>query len=487
MRSLLLALVLACSCYGTAISQTLFTYGTHQITKDEFLRAYNKNNTAAKNDEQAYRDYLQLYTKFKLKVQAALDQRLDTLPSQKAELQNFRQQVLPSFLDADGFMQQMVDEAFDRSQKDLHLAHIYIPIVNADSASAKKKADEAYAELHAGGDFSTVAIKFSGDPAVKINKGDLGYITVFTLPYAMETVAYTTAVGQFSTPFKSKTAYHIFKVVGDRPSIGRMRIAQIFLAFPPDATEAVKMQRKKTADSLYASLRKGAAFDKLAEKFSQDNASYLNGGVMPEFGAGRFDGAFEEAVFALDHDSAVSMPIAGRDGYHIVKRINHISIPKSKDDPYFASLKQQTYNDSRRELSRQMMVRNMYMRLGVKRQPINTAHVMAYADSASMNKKRPKFNDANAQTPLFVVDGKQYSVNDWLKFLKTVRGYNEENQIVLDSAQLNAYLDRLVTETYQNNLEKFNPEFARQMSEFKEGNLLFRSDATQCLGQGREG
>ena len=73
--------------------QSLFTYGKNAVSKDEFLRAYNKNKTDDGNKEQAMRDYLDLYIKFKLKVQAAKDMHLDTPPSLKSDLQNFRSQV----------------------------------------------------------------------------------------------------------------------------------------------------------------------------------------------------------------------------------------------------------------------------------------------------------------------------------------------------------------------------------------------------------
>ena len=63
----------------TAYSQTLFTYGTHSVSKDEFIKAFSKNNTEEKPGARSYRDYLDLYINFKLKVQAAHDRKLDTL------------------------------------------------------------------------------------------------------------------------------------------------------------------------------------------------------------------------------------------------------------------------------------------------------------------------------------------------------------------------------------------------------------------------
>src|SRR5215831_18138920 len=104
---------------GHVTAQPLFTYGNKSVSKEEFLKAYNKNNTNEKTNEKALRDYLDLYTKFKLKVQAAYDLKLDTLPSQQAELQNFRSQLIQNYLNDESSMNFLIDEAFDRSQKDI--------------------------------------------------------------------------------------------------------------------------------------------------------------------------------------------------------------------------------------------------------------------------------------------------------------------------------------------------------------------------------
>jgi peptidyl-prolyl cis-trans isomerase SurA len=56
-----LYLLLVCSaCAASTFSQTLFTYGTYSVSKDEFLKAYNKNKTPAEDKEKALREYLGL-------------------------------------------------------------------------------------------------------------------------------------------------------------------------------------------------------------------------------------------------------------------------------------------------------------------------------------------------------------------------------------------------------------------------------------------
>ena len=59
----------------TSKSQTLFTYGTHEVSKSEFLEAYNKNPDTTGDKQQKMHDYLNLYINFRLKLQAAYDEK----------------------------------------------------------------------------------------------------------------------------------------------------------------------------------------------------------------------------------------------------------------------------------------------------------------------------------------------------------------------------------------------------------------------------
>jgi peptidyl-prolyl cis-trans isomerase SurA len=74
-------------------SQSLFTYGANEVSKDEFIRAYNKNITQTENKEKALREYLDLYSKFKLKVTAAKELKLDTAEQLKYDMMNFRNRL----------------------------------------------------------------------------------------------------------------------------------------------------------------------------------------------------------------------------------------------------------------------------------------------------------------------------------------------------------------------------------------------------------
>ena len=149
MKKIYLLIALACS-HAAVFSQTVFTYGPHAVSKDEFLRAYNKNNSPVTDKESSLREYLDLYSNFKLKVKAAEELRLDTLPQIQYDITNFRQQVEENYMSDEKGTNKLLDEAFIRSQKDLHVLHFSIPVpeIKADSQIAHRQIEAAYTALN---------------------------------------------------------------------------------------------------------------------------------------------------------------------------------------------------------------------------------------------------------------------------------------------------------------------------------------------------
>jgi peptidyl-prolyl cis-trans isomerase SurA len=468
-------LVLLFLCFSsTLMAQTLFTCDGRSVSKDDFLKAYNKNNPGEKTTEKTYREYLDLYIRYKLKVRAAYDMQLDTLPAQRADLQNFRSQVADSYLKDETSLDKLVNEVFIRGQKDIHLAHIFIALPaseSSDTASAYEKAMDAYNALKRGRKFSEAAVLWSEDPSVKGNGGDIGYITVFTLPYELETLAYSTPAGQVSKPYRSKGGYHIFKNLGERRSLGRMRASQILVSIPPGAGAAVREESRQKADSLYMALQKGADFAQLAKSFSGDNLSYQSGGEMPEFSVGRYDPAFEAAAFGLDRDGAISRPVATTYGYHIIKRLSRAPWPGELNEETVAQLKQQINNDARADISRQALLKRIYQQTGMKRADIPEAELWAFTDSIMVNTGLNSYRSLSYSTVVLSFPEQQYAVQNWLDYARTIkasRGRNIRNKTLFEQ-----YVGRMAMDYYRNHLEQYNKDFAFQLTEFKEGNLLF--------------
>ena len=459
---------------ATTAAQTLFTYGTDSVSVQDFLTAYQKNNATA-NTEGAKREYLQLYIASRLKIKEARERGYETLPHMQAEIKNLREQILPAYLKDEEAVEKLTREAHARAQKDMELSHIFISLTGdgiANAAEAKIKADEAFAQLQAGKPFADVARRFSDDPSAKDNGGKVGYITAFTLPYELEGVAYATTTGQFSKPYLSKRGYHIFRNDGERKALGRMRIAQILLLFPPDADAATEAVLKKKADSIYARLLKGDDFAKLATQFSEDAVSAQAGGLLPEMGVGQYSADFEKVVYGLPKDGALSTPFKTAHGYHIVKRISHL--PVTADEKGLQAIREKVESSEDRMATMQAALTQKIIKSGAyKKEAFQPAELWAYSDSVLDGKKGAKPFTLQEATTLFTIGETEATVEDWISFAQIARYKSDGTGIKPYAEEWEAFEQSVALEHYKENLEMYNAAFRQQLEEFKEGSLFF--------------
>ncbi len=467
-----------------ASSQTLFTYGKDSVRVKDFLQAYNKNNTSARTAK-AMQEYLDLYIASRLKIKEAQGMRYDTLPQMIADVDNLRKQILPMYEKDQETVNKLTEEAFMRSQKDIHLAHIFIGFANEggirDTIAARKKAMEAMQQLARNVSFSEVATKYSDDPSVKDNGGDLGYITVFTLPYQLENLAYKTPAGKTSLLYRSEAGYHIFKNLGERKALGKIKGAQILIAFPPETNEAQKRVAKKLADSLFLRISKGDDFGKLATKFSGDIISAAANGTIPDFGVGQYDAPFENAFFRLK-DGAVSKPFLTQHGYHIVKRIKAEPVSATRTALVMQAMKEKTEQSDRINSSKYVLIKKVFQQAGYKKLPYKEADLWAYTDSL-FNSKQPSMPiHLSGNTPIFTLGNDTTLAADWITFAQTAR-YKDDGSGFKPYPQVwDEFIDNSAMNYYTDNLENFSPEFKSQMAEFKEGNLFFEIMQRQIWG-----
>lgn len=469
---------------SSAVSQTLFTYGKEAVSKEEFLRAFEKNNIASTGSsrEKDIRNYLELYTRFKLKVKEAYAMQLDTIVGQQSDVLTFRKQIEEPYMTDNVELKRLTDEAFERSQKDIRLAHIFIPyrmefisnplahlpLTSADSLLALKRANEAYEKIMKGEDFGNVAIAYSADPSAVSSKGDIGFITVFTLPYNLENVAYSLLPGKVSAPFRSSAGYHIFKNLEERPAIGTMKVSQILIAFDPNGSPANKAYAKKLADSLYGLLARGAAFNKMAVKYSYDKLTNVAGGLMPPVGVGMYEKTFEDAVFSLKKNGELSRPFETQNGFHIVKRLEYSPVLKNAKDAY-SSIKSAVDKDKRSNLARKSFENKVKEITGMKKTNFNFSDLWKYTDS-SIRKGALSTPTLNANSVLLEFPKEKFTISDWLRFasgsplLTSAEKYPEAWE---------EFETGKAIEYYRRHLDEYSPEFSAQFKEFMEGNLLF--------------
>jgi peptidyl-prolyl cis-trans isomerase SurA len=107
-------------------NDVLIRIGSHEVSKAEFERIYNKNNRNLmdESDVKSPEDYLDMYINFKLKVIEALNLQMDTISSFKTELSGYRQDLAAPYLTDMKYDEEMVRKLYDRMTREISASHI---------------------------------------------------------------------------------------------------------------------------------------------------------------------------------------------------------------------------------------------------------------------------------------------------------------------------------------------------------------------------
>lgn len=198
----------------------LMTVNGKPVTRSEFEYSYNKSNGENVVDRKSVKEYVDLFINYKLKVEAALDAKLDTMESFRKEFANCRdQQIRPSFVDKDDVEGQAKKVYNDYRQRVdgngglVKPAHILVMLRQktdkAKVAAAKVRIDSIYNALQAGADFGDMARRLSDDKGTAQQGGELPWIEKGQTFKEFETQAYSLQKGQMSKPFESPAGWHI--------------------------------------------------------------------------------------------------------------------------------------------------------------------------------------------------------------------------------------------------------------------------------------
>src|ERR1035437_5665249 len=98
------------------------------VLKSEFEYIYNKNNTNNSLDKKTLDEYVDLFINFKLKVEEARTQGIDTTKSFITELAGYRSQLTKPYLTDSKVDDAILHEAYDRSKEDVDVSNILIRI-----------------------------------------------------------------------------------------------------------------------------------------------------------------------------------------------------------------------------------------------------------------------------------------------------------------------------------------------------------------------
>ena len=458
----------------------LFTVDGKPVNVSEFNYIYTKTNGAkADFSKVSVMEYLDLYTRFKMKVARAKEMRLDTIPALIEELAGYRRQLADSYLTDREVSDKLVKEAYDRMLKDINVSHILIKIEKNDTLNAYKSIQEVKSRLSKGEKFEAVAKAMSQDETSKDNGGLIGYLTAM-LPegfYSFETAIYTTPVGKTTGIVRSPMGYHIIKVNAERPARGEIEVAHILIRTKRDGLE--QPDAKVRIDKLYSDLKSGKAFEELATRYTEDQNSQSKAGYLGFFGIGRYEVGFEDAAFALAKDGDYTQPYESSLGWHIIRRIS-----KKDIEPYDvikSRLKARIQRDSRYELAREAMVERIKKEAKFTEGVATRDKFIGTLDSSFLTYAYRMPDNASSEK-LLSFDGATTTVADWANWLG-----ESANKRINYSMQYNNNVSEVAKKLYsefvvekalgyeETQLDKKYPDFKNLMREYEEGILLFEA------------
>lgn len=468
-KKLLLTLSVA-GITGIAGAQTLFIVNNKPVSKQEFLTAFNKNPDTAGSRAQKLREYLDMYINFKLKLQQAYDERLDGKEEFKDEARNFKKQLTENYINEQANIGQLVHEAFVRTQKDILLAEVFVA-TGTDTAASRAKINNAIDALKAGKSFDDVTTTFTTDEALKLQKGSLGYITAFTLPYEVENIVYGLKPGEYSGVYRSGIGYHIFKNVSERPAAGKRKVQQLLVPVTEGFTAEEKLAAKHRADSVYQLLLKGASFDDMVDQFSSPVQGMQPKGITT-VGVGMYSADFENKVFGLAKPGDITAPFETSYGYHIVKLLSLQPIVTKEDDVVnTAALQQLIESSDRLNIAKNNLTQKWQVLTGYKKAVYDEQDLWRYTDSALTHKNKITYKAITGQTVLFTFKKQNITASDWVTYLQFIQQGGSPQKTY--PSLFKDFITQSIGDYYRNHIEDYNAAIGAQMREFNEANLLF--------------
>jgi peptidyl-prolyl cis-trans isomerase SurA len=443
------------------------------VSKSEFEYIYNKNNSNNSLDKKTLDEYVDLFVNFKLKVEEAKAQGLDTTKSFINELAGYRSQLTKPYLTDAKVDESVLQEAYNRLKEDVEVSHILIRIQQnaspADTLAAWKKIN-AIAKRIEKEDFAKVAKEVSEDESAKENNGYIGWVSAFRTVYPFETMAYNTKPGTISKPVRTAFGYHIVKVQGRRESQGEILVAHI-MRFTEQGNDEKNKSAKFKIDSIYDRVKAGDDFGKLANDLSDDRGSATKNGELPWFGAGRMIPEFENAAFALKNKGDMSAPIQSAYGWHIIKLIDRKGIES------FESMKEDLQSKVKRDERASLGLKSFVAKLKSDYKfTTNNESVKEYyslLDKKTLTDSVFQLEAAKLAKPIMTIAAKSFTQSDFTQFLKANSYTDKTAAADIIDEKYAAFAEKEILAYEDSQLEKKYEDFRFLMQEYHDGILLF--------------
>lgn len=284
--------------FGGSKDDVLLIVHDREITKNEFLYHFHKNNQDV--NKQNIAEYLELFINFQLKLVQAREERMHHNIGFINELTEYRLLLAAPYLTDKEKEQEFVLEASERLNFELNASHILVKIdpdvPPEDTITAYSKAILIRNRILDGEPFEQLALVISDDPMATKNSGNLGYFTAFQSEYPFETAAYNMKPGEISIPVRSHYGYHIILLNDKRKNLEKQKTGHEIINL---ISEAKDERTQMIEDSFVEKLKRDWSFAENLDALEiiyelADERVYKGNWIAP---ASR---SFDETLFFID-------------------------------------------------------------------------------------------------------------------------------------------------------------------------------------------
>ena len=489
--------MVAVLCAGTLFAQNnnsvLVKVGEEKVTKEAFLNAYQKNNVLSEATEKDLREYLNLYTKYRMKVQEAQMLKMDTSEAFIRELSSYESQSAQQYLVDTEVSEQLLEEAFERAKVQVRASHILIECSPSaspkDTLAAYHKIMEIREKIMKGMNFNEAAYLYSEDKSARDfvnpqtkrvqhgNRGELGFFSVLDMIYPFECAAFSTPVGEVSMPVRTQFGYHLVYVQEKVPAMSRIYLSQIFIADTLALSNVVRPDVQAKIREIQRRLNDGSSsFEELVKEFSDDVATKENGGAMLPFSPSKRPGNYVSAAIHLK-PGEVSDPVPTFMGWHFLKLDSIFYVNMNEEGRYL--LKNRLSRDPRSHKSQDSFIAKLkkeynYEESGKKaamkffKKNVPAEYFFSTTENAETLKGIQKLK------PMCTFADAQLSAQQFAHYFSRFKGINLKGTV---EEFLNSVFPNFVTENlmlYEKvHLKSKYPEYRDLIAEFHDGMLLY--------------
>ena len=449
-------------------------YASTAISQAELDSAFAESaggrENAADSSRSAYRDFLDQYLNFRLKVRAARDAGLDTLPSIRQDIQSYRQKLARPALLREEVYEPAARTLYERQKEAVDVSHILIRTSNRDTLSAYRTAQSIADSLDQGIPFAELAYRNSEDPSARKKgergfRGRLGYIRAGQIVKPFEERMYALEPGETSDIFRTKYGYHILKVHGRRPTEPPIRLSHILRR-----SEGTSGGARQFLDSLRTEIVSGeVAFAAAAKEHSQHRPSASKGGALGDVNPETLPDPLRVTVASMDTVGTVSGVVETRFGHHLLKLTDRQE--RQSFEEAYDSLKDRVSNQPRTERRKANFARDVRAEVGVT---VDTTRLLDAANIASTDSlARPLLSLADsveASPDVATLGDSTYTLRQMARHLTQTDGGAQ----MTVGALIESFLNEKAIQHAVIRRAQRDPSLAEAMKKYREGALLFR-------------